>query len=112
MKLDPLSQTAMEAWIANLETTSYVVESYEDGFKAGTIFQSFHYQVQPPISDRGLISGFLMIWLKRCVVPSIPQDAIAFEVVYLAILRAHEKPLELLPAMVCKLQNGFQELAT
>lgn len=64
------------------------------------------------ISDRRLIVGFLMFWLKWCIVSSIPQDATVVEVVYSAILLAHRKPLGLLLAMVCKLQNGLLEHTT
>lgn len=68
--------------------------------------------MQTPISDRGLIVGFLMLWLKRCVIPSLPHDAIAIEVVYSVILLAHGKPLGLLLAIVCKIQSDFWKLGT
>lgn len=43
MKLDPLSRTSIEARIAHLGSTPYTIDSNEDGFKAGTSFQSFHH---------------------------------------------------------------------
>jgi len=42
----------------------YTTESNEDTFKPDVIFKSFHYQVKIPISDRALLAGFLMLWLK------------------------------------------------
>jgi len=43
---------------------SYATESNEDTFKPDTVFESFHYQARIPISDRALLAGFLMLWLK------------------------------------------------
>lgn len=54
--------------------------------------------------------GFLMLWLKQCVVPSLPKAVIAIDVVYLAMLLAHDRSLGLLLAMVCNLLNGLREL--
>lgn len=51
-KLDPINQASIETRIAHLGAALYVMESYEDGFKVGTSFQSFHYQAQTPISNR------------------------------------------------------------
>jgi len=86
--------------------TSYRTESNEDIFKHGTIFDSFHHHVKTPISDRALLAGFLMLWLKRCVLPTLPQEVIIADVVYLAVL-AHGRSLSLLPIMIGCLQNGL-----
>ena len=48
----------------NASTSSYTTESNEETFKPDTIFESFHHQARIPISDRALLSGFLMLWLK------------------------------------------------
>lgn len=53
-----------------------------------------------------------MLWLKQCIVPSLPKDAIAIEVVYPVVFLAYGRPLKLLPSMVSKLQNELRELAT
>jgi len=45
-------------------TSSYTTESNEDTFKPDTVFESFHHQAKVPISDRALLEGFLMLWLK------------------------------------------------
>jgi len=68
--------------------SSYTTESVEDTFRPGTIFESFHYQAKTPISIRALLAGFLILWLKRCVVPTLPHEVIVADVVYLAIILA------------------------
>ena len=45
------------------------MESNEDTFKPDTVFDSFHHQAKIFISNRALLAAFLMLWLKRCVVP-------------------------------------------
>ena len=69
-------------------TSLYTTESNEDTFKPDTVFESFHYQARIPISDRALLAGFLMLWLKRCVVPTLPHEVIIIEVVYPVVLLA------------------------
>ena len=48
-----------------------------------------------------------MLWLKRCVVPTTPQEAISINVVYPAVMLAFGRPMGLLPAMVSCLQSGL-----
>lgn len=100
-----LSDDAIQERISELGATSYVTESDEEGFKVGTQFESFYYQARHWISDRGLIIGFLMLWFKRCVVPSLPKEAIAIDVVYPTVLLAHSRSLRLLPTMFCSLYD-------
>jgi len=52
--------------------TLYVTKSNEDTFQPDTVFDSFHHQAKIPISDRALLAGFLMLWLKRCVMHTLP----------------------------------------
>ena len=85
---------------------SYTTESNEDTFKLDIIFDSLHYKEKTLISDRALLAGFLMLWLKRCVLPTLPQEVIIADVVYLAVL-AHGRSLSLLPIMIGCLQNGL-----
>ena len=56
--------------------TSHVRKSNEDTFKPDTVFDSFHHQTGIPILDRALLAGFLMLWLKWCVVPTPPYEVI------------------------------------
>ena len=87
----------------NASTSSYTTESNEDTFKRDMIFESFHHQVRIPISDRALLAGFLMLWLKRCVVPTLPHEVIIVDVVYPAVLLAYGKSISLLPVMVARI---------
>ena len=63
-------------------TRAYTTESNEDTFKPDVVFESFHHQARVPIFDRALLVGFLMIWLKRCVVPILTHEVIIADVVY------------------------------
>ena len=54
----------------------------------------------PPISNRILLAGFLMLWLKRSIVPTLPHEVIVTDVVYSAVLLAYDRNIALLPAMV------------
>jgi len=89
---------------------SCTTELNEDTFKPNTVFDSFHHQAKIPISDRALLAGFLMLWLKRCVVPTLAHEVIVTDVVYLVVLLAYSRPLDLLSAMVDCLQSGLQIL--
>ena len=62
------------------------------------------------MSDRALLAGFLILWLKRCVVPTLPHEVIVADVVYPAVLLAYEKSISLLPALVTGIQSGLRAL--
>ena len=51
-----------------------------------------------------------MLWLKRCVVPTLPHEVIVADVVYPAVLLAHGNPIALLPAVVAGIQSGLRAL--
>jgi len=94
----------------NASASSYTTESNEDTFKPDTVFESFHHQARVPISDRALLAGFLMLWLKRCVVPTLPHEVIVADVVYPTVLLAYGNSIALLPAMVAGIQSGLRAL--
>jgi len=52
-----------------------------------------------------------MLWLKRCVVLTLPHEVIVADVVYPAVLLAHQKSISLLPTMVAVIQSGLRALA-
>jgi len=66
----------------SVSTSSYTTESNEDTFKLDIVFESFHHQARIPISDQALLAGFLVLWLKRCMVPTLPHKVIVADVVY------------------------------
>jgi len=94
----------------NASTSSYTTESNEDTFKSVTVFESFHHQAKVSMSDRALLVGFLMLWLKRCVVSTLSREVIVANMVYPAVLLAHGKSIALLPAMVVGIQGGLRVL--
>ena len=81
-------------------TSSYATKSAEDTFRPGTVFEGFHYQDKTPISNRALLVGFLLLWLKWCVVPTLLHEVIVADVVYPAVLLAFGRGIALLPMMV------------
>ena len=74
------------------------------------IFESFHHHAKVPMSDRALLTGFLMLWLKRCVVPTLPYEVMVADMVYPTILLAHGKFIALLPVMMVRIQSGLRAL--
>ena len=50
-----------------------------------------------------------MLWLKRCVMPTLPYEVIVADVVYPTVL-AHGRSLGLLSAMIVCLQRGLRVL--
>ena len=51
-----------------------------------------------------------MLWLKRCVVPTLPYEVIVADVVYPVVLLAHGKSISLLLALVASIQSGLRAL--
>ena len=51
-----------------------------------------------------------MLWLKRCVVPTLSHEVIIADVVYPAVLLAYGKSISLLPVMVLRIQSGLSAL--
>ena len=89
---------------------SYTIESNEDTFQPDIVFEKFHLQEKVLILDRALLAGFLMLWLKRCVMPTLPHEVLTVDIVYPAVLLAYSQPLSLLLVMVSFLQSGLHTL--
>ena len=51
-----------------------------------------------------------MLWLKRCVVATLPHEVIVADVVYPAVLLTYGKSIALLQAMVAGIQSGLRAL--
>jgi len=51
-----------------------------------------------------------MLWLKRCIIPTLPHEVIIADVVYPAVLLAYGRSLSLLSAMVGCLQSVLRTL--
>ena len=91
-------------------TSSYLTESNKDTFKSDTVFESFHHQAKIPISDQALLAGFLTLWLKHCVVPTLLHKVIVTDMVYPAVLLVHGRSISFLQAMVASIQSSLQAL--
>lgn len=94
------------------ELDKFTSDSMEGGFPTGSHFHSYFHQAKAPLSEKALLAGFFMLRLKRCVVPTLPHEALSLEVVYPAVLLAHGQPLSLLTAMVSCMQSGLRFLST
>ena len=57
-----------------------------------------------------MLAGFLTLWLKQCVVPTLPHEVIIADVVYLMVLLAYWKSISLLPVMVAGIHSGLGAL--
>jgi len=57
-----------------------------------------------PRPKKSLLVGFLLVWLKKCVVLSPPPDGILSWMLFPDVQLTHGKPLGLLSGMVCCIQ--------
>jgi len=62
------------------------------------------------MSQKALLVGFLLVWLKKYVVPSPLHDGSLSWVLLPVVQFIHGKPLGLLPAMVCGIQRDVRAL--
>ena len=85
-----------------VENHEDVVLEEDDGeYERGDVFLSFHCQASRPIFRQALLAGYLLAWLKRCVIPLPPHDGIMSLVILPAVQLVHRHSLGLLPTMVC-----------
>lgn len=54
----------------------------EADYAEGDTFLSYHYKALKLLSEEALLAGFLMIWLKKCVVSMHPHDVILATVAF------------------------------
>ena len=53
-----------------------ILEEDDGPYEKGNILRSFHHQAPRPMSRKALLVGFLLVWLKRRVVPSSSGNVI------------------------------------
>ena len=94
----------------SVSTSSYMTESNEDTFKPNTVFEIFHHQAKILISDRALLAGLLALWLKRCVVPTLPHEVIVADMMYPTVLLTHGRSISLLQPIMADIQSGLRAL--
>src|SRR4051812_24353583 len=76
-------------------------------FVVGSLIESYHYQSTVILSDRALMAGFLMIWLKCCI---LPAEKIGADVVLPAVLLCFNHSIALLPALMAGIHRGLRDL--
>lgn len=103
----------MEARVAAMEDKmeqTYTALHAEGGFDEGTSFKRYHYQALKPISEEALLAGFLMICLKKCVIPMHHQEVVLPIVALPAMQLVALYRVALLPAIMANLQYGLYQL--
>src|SRR4051812_3367080 len=78
-------------------------------FPAGSLIESYHYQSTRAISDRALMASFLMIWLKRCI---LPVENIGADVILPAVVLCFNHGIALLPALMARIHRGLRDLVS
>lgn len=63
------------------------------------------------MSERAILAGFLMLWLKKYIVPTPPLDAISMGVIYPAAKLACVKSIAFLLATISNIQSGLRTLS-
>lgn len=91
---------------------TYICDEDDGGFYCNTEFSNYHWQERPPISNKAFVTSFLMIWLKRCILPSPPNEVIQMEAIWPAVCLAFGKPLALVPTMVANIQRRPRRLTS
>lgn len=64
-----------------------------------------------PLFEEALLATFLMIWLKKCVVPSHPREVVLATVAFPDVLLATRRQrIALLPTLMGNLQYGLYQM--
>ncbi|ONK72574.1 uncharacterized protein A4U43_C04F20830 [Asparagus officinalis] len=109
-ELRPLTLSEINELIKKSDAHSYTTASIKDDFPVGTKFHTFLWRTMKPILPMTLLAGYLIIWLKKCVVPYQPTDVLPVEVLYPAVQLAYRKNLSLLPAMIAGIHRGLRQM--
>jgi len=78
-------------------------------FSAGSLIESYHYQSTWAISDRALMAGFLIIWLKRCILSS---EKISTDMILPTVLLCFNHGIALLLALMAGINRGLRDLVS
>src|SRR4051812_34237256 len=62
-----------------------------------------------PMTNQERLSGFLSIWLAKCVVPT--REVVTIGVILPAVHLAHGVQIALVPAVIANTQHGLREVA-
>ena len=109
--LEKIHAPMANAVIEDMMTVSrhmYIILEEDDGiYKKDDSFKSFHHQAHQSMSRPTLLPSFISIWLKNCVVLSLPYDGILLSALISAVQLVYGRALGLLSAMVYSIQHGL-----
>lgn len=85
-----------------------VLDEDEEGLIAGTILLSYHHWASDDLTPSVILTSYLALRLKRCVVPSISRECLTLKNIYPTILLASGRSVNLLLAIVCRIHRGLR----
>lgn len=89
---------------------TYTTEGLADDYDEANISSNLHYQVRHQISNRAVLAGFLMLWLKRCLVSSPPHEIVIMDIIFPVVRLAFREPFTLVPTVVTNIQSRLKTL--
>lgn len=78
-----------------------VLTEDEKGIIVDIVLLSYHHWVSVDLASCAILASYLVLWLKRFLVPSSPRDCFTLKTLCPAVLLASGRSLGLLPVIVC-----------
>jgi len=103
----PVADADIEALMVVSGHDDVILEEDDRVYEKSGSFKRFHHQVHQLMACPSLLTSFLSVWLKKCVVPSLRHDVILSIVLLLVIQLVYKSALGLLLTMVCSIQHGL-----
>lgn len=88
-----------------------ILNEDEGDLPAEMVLLSYHSWVVRNLSPTTALAVYITLWLKICIVPSLPCECIPVRVLYPTMQLVYGRPLGLLLAIVCHLQHGLRLLS-
>lgn len=85
-----------------------MLDEVEVCFTIGTVLLSCHHWVGISLMHGIVLASYLVIWLKRCILPSVLREYLSLKYLYTAILLASGCSLGLLSAMTYRIHRGLR----
>lgn len=97
--------------LGNQREQTYTTSRTEGGLTEGATFQSYHHQSRKPLSKEAQLADFLLIWLKKCVMPMHPHEVVLKTVAFpCSAVSDSTRWIALLLAIMANLQYGLSQL--
>lgn len=84
--------------MSNYKADVQILNEVDGDYTASTIFVNYHHWANIDLMPHTVLAGYLILWLKRCVVPSPPREALSIKAIYSVVRLASGQSLGLLPA--------------